>query len=68
MTIDGAINHLMLLADGKEERLEPREYIQIIEWLKMVRKYTGYPAEMSVSAYEIGYERGYRHGLDKTGR
>lgn len=54
MTIDGAIKHLMLLADGKEDRLEPREYLQIVEWLKLVKKLTGYPAEISASEYELG--------------
>lgn len=66
MTIDGAIKHLLLLSDGKEDKLEPREYIQIIEWLKMLKKLTGHPAEMSMTAYEVGYERGYKDGLDKA--
>lgn len=66
MTIDGAIKHLMLLADGKEDKLEPREYLQIVQWLKMVKKFTGYPAEMNHSDYELGYERGYKDGIDRT--
>lgn len=52
----------MLLADGKEDKLEPREYLQIVQWLKMVKKFTGYPAEMNHSDYELGYERGLKDG------
>lgn len=66
MTVDGAIKHLLLLADGKEVKLEPRECIQIAEWLKMVKKYTGYPAEMNHTDYEAGYERGYKDGTGQT--
>ena len=66
MTVDEAIRHIRLLADGKEEKLETREYLQIIEWLKMVKKDTGYPPEINKSAYELGYERGYRDGSRKT--
>ncbi len=66
MTIDEAIRHIGLLADGKEEKLETHEYLQIIEWLKMVKKDTGYPPEISKSAYELGYERGYSDGSRKT--
>ena len=66
MTIDGAIKHLMQLADGKEDKLEPREYLQIVEWLKLVKKLTGYPAEISVSEYELGDERGDKDGTRKT--
>ncbi len=66
MTIDGAIKHLMNLADGKEDKLEPREYLQIVQWLKLVKKLTGYPAEMCATDYELGYERGYKDGMDKT--
>ena len=52
----------MLLADGKEDKLEPREYLQIVQWLKMVKKFTGYPAELNTTDYELGYERGLKDG------